>query len=96
MRCAPDNTHVWQAPNSTGYLVLYFQKDLKVKFWRRGSDLTSPMRSLTFATKALKLDQIDSATLCNAQRRGFRCLRRLHLRARWRAVGKRRVTSRRT
>ena len=22
MRCAPDGTHVWKAPNGTGYLVL--------------------------------------------------------------------------
>ena len=65
MRCAPDGTHVWQAPNGTGYLVLYFQGP--------EGQVTAdfPYAITNFRNQALKLDQIDSATLCNAQRRGF-------------------------
>ena len=65
MRCAPDGTHVWQAPNGTGYLVLYFQGP--------EGQVTAdfPYAITNFRNQALKLEQIDSATLCNAQRRGF-------------------------
>ena len=65
MRPAPDGTHVWKAPNSTGYLVLYFTgPDGQVT-----ADF--PYAITDFRNKALKLDAIDSATLCNSQRRGF-------------------------
>ena len=65
MRCAPDGTHVWKAPNGTGYLVLYFQGpegQVSADF---------PYAITDFKNQPIKLESINSATLCNAQRRGF-------------------------
>jgi len=65
MRCAPDGTHVWQAPNGTGYLVLYFQGpegQVSADF---------PYAITNFKNQPIELAKIDAATLCNAQRRGF-------------------------
>ena len=64
MRCAPDGTHVWKAPNGTGYIVLYFQGP--------EGQVSADFYAITnFRNQAIKLEQIDSTTICNAQRRGF-------------------------
>ena len=65
MRPAPDGSHVWRAPNGTGYLVLFFQgpeEQVSTDF---------PYAITDFRNKPVKLEQIDSAVLCNSQRRGF-------------------------
>ena len=83
MRCAPDGTHVWKAPNGTGYIVLYFQGP-------EGQVTADFPYAITNHRnyQAIKLEQIDSATHLQRPAPWFRRLRRLHLRARLRAVGK--------
>ena len=65
MRCAPDGTHVYKAPNGTGYIVLYFQGP--------EGQVTAdfPYAITNFKNQPIELANIDAATLCNAHRRGF-------------------------
>ena len=65
MRVAPSGTHVWQAPNGTGYLVLYFTGP------EGQTTADFPYAITDFKNQAIKWDSINSAVLCNSQRRGF-------------------------
>jgi len=65
LRSNPDGGHVWQAPNGSGYLVLYFTGP------EGQTTADFPYAITDFRNNAIAWDSINSAVICNSQRRGF-------------------------
>ena len=65
LRSNSDGGHVWQAPNGTGYLVLYFTGP------EGQTTADFPYAITDFRNQAIEWNSINSAVICNSQRRGF-------------------------